>query len=706
MYQLVICEKPSQGKSVAAALGGGRSINGAIQGDGWIVAWCVGHLMRACWPEEYKEFVATFPPGVTSGWVPEVLPFLPKNFRYRGVDVGGLDRQYATVIKLIKGASDIVIGTDPDREGEMIGWELLDAAGWKGKVQRLWMLDTTKASIIEAYNNLRDASDTYNLYLAARARSKADFLVGVNNSRAAAIAFGSYGERVSVGRIQSPVVYMIYKQFMERKGFTKRQFFVLDGHFTFDNHRWVMRYTPSERIFDRSVIEGISNGLKGQKTPLRRIDEIKFEGPPRLFSLATLQQLANALFGWSADYTLAVLQVLYDNEYVSYPRSDFDILPIDHKSRAPEIIAHISDHLGLSGRQRIVSEDIVFRTEGKKPFYHEKADAHYAIVPSLKPLNASDLNITKSGGYSISRDELLKLYEVVARRFLAAHMPDSEVSSRVFTTEVDGAIFSARSRQILSPGWRTMEKDEPNDNNSDEDNEEKSIVLPDIADGSLITLSDTNIVDRWTSPPEKMTERALLRRMRGIANYPEYVSDPKMRSILKETSGLGTVATQGAIIKRVKDVGYVVVEKGELIPSQKGIDFVEVLREFVPGLLDPAVTATWEMMLEGIVDGSVKEEDFIAQIHDTIREDVRVILSQKGVKSFASSNVKSSTGKKTVSVKKASVARLTTSGTKLNVEFSRKDEARGLGARWNGEKKYWYAPNGADLSVFKRAGFL
>lgn len=691
-HKLYLCEKPDQGRTVAKALGGGQATAGGITGNGWSVTWGFGHLMTPYMPHEYNEDLKK--------WSWEPLPIVPDKFLFRPKD-GGASKQLNNIKTLLKGASEIVISTDADREGELIAYTIMNHLNWKGATSRLWLSDLTIPAVQKALANIKDSATTKPLYLAAMTRTYADWIVGMNMSRAATLKLGAYGEKpMSVGRVQTPVLGMIVTQERKIKNFKAQDYFEIIANVRTDQGSLQMRFAPApeKRITNRDEITQLVQKVNGAKGPISVKTEAKKQSPPPLFDLNGLQQECNGKFGWSADKTLKVMQSLYEtHKYLTYPRTDSTALPEEHKQNIPSISLNLSSvpelkHLATRMQTPEIRSSI---------YNDKKVTAHHAIIPTN---DAPDIS-------KLSTDEA-KLFLLVCKTWIAAHLPDMEYLQTTIAFNANGVPFKASGRQVTKTGWKDAfstaaglseldSGDEVDDKNSEDDQ-----TLPPLKDGEPAEANNPKIEAKKTKPPTRFTEKTLLQAMKNVASH---VDDPAAKKTLKATSGIGTPATRANVIETLKAREYIKVTKKQLVPSERAFALIDAMNKVAPAYADPVMTARWEDVLEEIAAGADKVKAFVSGIASACKKDIQAIKD---------SDFKRMEGSKKPGDKKKGPQPgdkghiegdwklAIKDGTPLNVKFDQRDAAKKLGARWDADRKSWVAPKGKDLEPFKSAGML
>lgn len=684
---LYLCEKPDQGRMIAKALGGGNKVSGGVEADDWVVTWGFGHLFSPFMPEDYN------PDHKKWNW--DSLPIVPEKFRFKPRE-GGAAQQIGYIKTHLKKATDLVIATDADREGELIAYEIINELKWQGPTKRLWLLDLTPSAIQLALSRLKAAEETKPFYLAALTRTYADWIVGMNMSRAATLKLAAYGAKpMSVGRVQTPVLAMIVD--LERKitNFKPEDYFEITATVATDKGTLRMRHAPpaENRIKDRAQAEAMRAKVEGAKGPLNAKTEAKSESPPPLLDLSALQQACNRKFAWSADKALKVMQSLYETHQVlTYPRTDCQALPEEHKANVGPIAANLLALPQYAGMQPHLASPKV-----RSSVYNDaKVTAHHAIVPTLKAVDWSALS-----------DDEKKLYDLVARHWIAAHLPDMEYLQTSITMDAGGVLLKASGRQITKEGWRVAFAKVSAQAAAEEEDEEEAgddadQVLPPIKSGDIGTVTKALLDSKKTKPPARFTEATLLRAMENVAAF---VDDPAAKKTLKDTSGIGTPATRANVIETLKDRAYIVIKKKQLSPTETAFTLIDSLRKVAPDYANPVMTARWEDVLEEIAGGKNLVKPFVDGIAQAVRKDVDA-LKVADIKRMGGDVRPARPGAPTAGRIEGDWKAAIAEGTPLVVPFDSRDKAKGLGARWDGDRKVWVVPKGVDPTPFKKAGFL
>jgi DNA topoisomerase-3 len=602
--RLIVAEKPSVGRDIASALGRHSKGKGALTGDGWTVTWALGHLAELAPPDAYGEQYKK--------WRLETLPILPERFKVR-VTAKTRD-QFAVVKKLLQDPSvtEVVNACDAGREGELIFAYLYGLSGCKKPVRRLWISSLTPEAIRSGFAALRDGRSMRPLEDAARSRSESDWIVGMNATRAYSVRFGRPGNVLSVGRVQTPTLRLIVDREKEIEDFKPEKFWTVHARFaregvTYDG---VWFKNKQNRLKEKEAAEEIAAKVRGGTGTVKKAEQkTASEKPPLLYDLTELQRNANARFGFTAERTLRAAQALYEEKkLITYPRTSSRYLSKDMvgglKKRVEaagalnELAPFAEKLLGLSRlpiSKRIVDD--------------AKVTDHHAIVPTGK----------KHSG-RLPPDEA-KIYDLVARRFLAVFFPAARFENTTVVTEVRGETFLSKGRVVLEAGWRALYPDGVGGKK-----EKEPPVLPPIQVGQEWLVAKVGVKEGETKPPPRYSESALLGAMETAGKF---VEDEELRQAMKE-SGLGTPATRAAIIERLIKVGYVEREKKALVPTGKGRALISLLGE--SALSSPELTGQWERRLAEMERGAERRPDFMADIGSFTTSLVEGVRSMEGEK--------------------------------------------------------------------------
>jgi DNA topoisomerase-3 len=584
--RLIVAEKPSVGRDIAGALGRHRRVKGALVGDGWTVTWALGHLAELAPPDAYGEEYKK--------WRLESLPILPGRFKVR---VNNKTReQFGVVRGLMKDPSvtEVVNACDAGREGELIFAYLYGLSGSKKPVMRLWISSLTHEAILAGFGALRDGSTMKPLEDAARSRGEADWIVGMNATRAYSVRFGGRGNVLSVGRVQTPTLKLLVEREKEIQEFEPEKFWTVHARFlreglTYDG---VWFKNKQNRLPAQEAADRIAEKVRGGVGTVRKAQKkTATEKPPLLYDLTELQRNANARYGFTAERTLRAAQALYEErKLITYPRTSSRYLSRDMVGglqKRVEAAGALPD-LSPFAEKLLEAQKLPI---SKRIVDDSKVTDHHAIVPTNKK---------SSGG--LPPDEA-KVYDLVARRFLAVFFPAARFENTIVVTEVREETFLARGRVVLEAGWRALYPDGVGGRK-----EREPPVLPPIEVGQEWAVAKVGVKEGETKPPPRYSESALLGAMETAGKL---VEDEELRQQMKD-SGLGTPATRAATIERLIKVGYVEREKKALVPTEKGKSLIGLLGE--SPLTSAELTARWEERLAKMEKGAERRPDFMADI--------------------------------------------------------------------------------------------
>ena len=597
--ELILCEKPKVGRDTARLLGiQEQHREYIICNGGKVVTWAIGHLLQQDEPERYDPRYHQ--------WLWHDLPIIPETFKVspnpRTKD------QFKAIRGLLKKASKVLIATDAGREGELIAREIIHYCGYKGPIDRVWAQAQDDSSLLAALKAPLLGVKTEGLYRSALARQQSDWVVGMNMSRAVTLRFRqktNSGDTHSIGRVKTPTLKLVYDRDEAIRKFVSQEFFELGATIRAENDHiveMVFRPKEEERIFDRVDAEKLAAAATGTRGPIQVKTEPKKEEPPKLFELTELQKRCNALFGWSAKRTLDLAQTLYqDRHAITYPRSDCAYLPDEQKEGIPAILAIAA---AVLNDPKLAQLKPVIR---KSVFDSSKVEEHNAIIPTT----------ARPQFESFSKEEA-SLYNLIVKRYVAALMPAREYDETEMSFQAGDILFKTKGQVTKSLGWRALYLQ------SDEEIQDK--LLPAIADQMPGVAESVEVFSRKTTPPKPYTEATLLEDMKSVAKF---VINPEHKKRLKETSGIGTVATRAAIIEELKHprCQYLILDGKYLHCTAKGLHLIAWLDSHLPRLTDPVETALWEDALREIEKGAVKPEQFVAGISQTIRQNLKTLLN-------------------------------------------------------------------------------
>lgn len=616
MRKLVIAEKPSVAGAIAEALGGGFTRQeGYLERDDVVITWAFGHIVRYADPEAYGE-------QYQGRWRMDVLPILPERFKL--VPDPTSVKQLKIVMGLLKSPFDSVVnGCDSGREGEHIFRLIYAISGSRLPVERLWTASMNPEGILEAWQNLRPGSAYNNLAASAQARAEADWLVGMNLTRAFSVHHGSL---LSCGRVQTPVLAMIVEREREIENFTPRDFWEL--RVDFDNpagsYRGKWFRGDTSRFDALADARAVQQKVAGQTGTVVKVEQRqRRSAPPPLYDLTALQRDMNRQYGFTAQKTLSIAQALYEqHKVITYPRTDSRFLTRDMQPRLPALVGSLADRFP----KEVERLNRVGRLEAAHVINDKKVTDHHAIIPTGKP------------PVGLNPDEQ-KVFDAIARRFLAVFYPPCVQDVTVVVTEVAGETFLTRGSVMVEPGWRELysqwsAEDEGGSRKAkekeraDETEDDAAGDLPPLEEGSASRVVDTEIAAGQTKPPARYTEASILAAMEKAGRF---VEAEDLREALK-SRGLGTPATRAAILERLKEVGYIQVKGKRLVPTEKGRLFISAVP--LPTLRSPEMTAQWEMRLTAIEEGAATYQDFIRDIRAFVTEAVSTVAASPRVEAL------------------------------------------------------------------------
>ena len=576
---LVLAEKPSVGREIARVLGCKRGGEGYLEGDRYVVTWALGHLVTLADPDVYEK--------KWEKWDMETLPMLPQNMKLVVIPQTG--RQFRVVQGLMKrgDVSDLIIATDAGREGELVARWIMVKAGWKKPVKRLWISSQTDRAIKEGFQNLRPGSDYDNLYRSAQARSEADWLVGLNVTRALTCR---HNAQLSAGRVQTPTLALIVKREQEIRNFVPKDYWGVRLKAGGFSATWRDK-NNNARTFDKALAERIAAQSQGEAviTQVRKMR--RQTPPPAAYDLTELQRDANKKYAYSAKETLNIMQSLYEqHKLLTYPRTDSRYISDDVVATLPERIKAV-----MVDSYKPFAQEIMRNRPLKTKYLvnNAKVTDHHAIIPTeespeLWRLSGPERNI----------------YDLVVRRFLAVLLPPAEYEEVDLTMTAGGNTFTAKGKIVHTAGWKAVY----DRSFSFDEEEEESQSLPDVKQGQRLKISSVQVTSGKTPPPPRYTEATLLTAM----EHPNtQVEDKELRKILEQTSGLGTPATRADIIEKLFSAFYIERRGKELVPTSKGIQLVELAPE---DLRSAALTAKWEDRLSRIAKGMERDSKFIEEM--------------------------------------------------------------------------------------------
>ena len=592
---MIVCiaEKPSVAREIAKVLGANSQHDGYLEGNGYQVTWTFGHLCTLKEPHDYCD--------QWRRWTIGSLPMIPPRFGIKLIDNEGYKKQFAVIERLMQAADGIINCGDAGQEGELIQRWVMQKAKAKCPVQRLWVSSLTEEAIREAFANLKPQDEYQSLYEAGLCRAIGDWLLGMNATRLYTLRFAQQkGQILSIGRVQTPTLAMIVKRYFEIKNFKPEKYWILSTLY-----RGVVFNSTKGKIKDPKDFTDLS-ALKAKEFTVTSIEQkAGTEAPPRLFDLTSLQVECNKKFSFSADDTLKHIQSLYEKKLTTYPRVDTTYLSDDVYAKCPSILQGITPYAPLV--QPLMGKKL---KKSKKVFDSSKVTDHHAIIPTgQNPQNVS-----------LSHDEK-RVYDLVARHFIAVFYPDCKFSTTTVLGEVEKIEFKAAGKQILEEGWRVVfgGKSEPSDNSENSDNPDKEQVLPKFDKGEHGP-HEPSLTEKQTTPPKPYTEATLLRAMETAGKM---VDNEELRDALK-ANGIGRPSTRAAIIETLYKRQYISKVRKSLEPTPTGIALIGVIQEEL--LKSAELTGQWEKKLRDIEAHKYSAPQFIEELKQMTVQVVQEVM--------------------------------------------------------------------------------
>ena len=623
---MIVCiaEKPSVAKDIARIIGANSSRDGYMEGNGYQVTWTFGHLCELKMPEDYTP--------MWKAWSLSALPMIPPRFGIRLKDDEGIKKQFATIEKLMQQADGIINCGDAGQEGELIQRWVMQKAQAKCPVQRLWISSMTDEAIREGFANLKDQAEYQSLYLAGLSRAVGDWLLGINCTRLYTIKYGQNRQVLSIGRVQTPTLALIVNRQKEIDNFKPEPYWVLatvyrDTTFTATSGKFTSK-EEGEKAFA---------AIEGKPFTVTKVEKKNGkETPPSLYDLTSLQVDCNKKYGFSAEMTLNIIQQLYEQKLTTYPRVDTTFLPDDVYDKCPQTMNGLFQ-VKVAGQAPYA--DLIRPLGGKpllkskKVFDSSKVTDHHAIIPTgIVPQNLTDVQ--------------RKVYDLIARRFIAVFYPDCKFAQTTVLGEVqpvqsvatesqqteptetaaptqakDQAIeFKVTGRTILDPGWRSVYAKDTQADDDEKKPEEEERTLPVFVKGESGDHIPT-LTEKWTTPPKYYTEATLLRAMETAGKL---VEDEELRRVMKE-NGIGRPSTRAAIIETLFKRHYIKKERKNLLATPTGIELIDLIREEL--LKSAELTGIWEKKLRDIEAQKYDPQQFINELKQQVTEIVRDVIS-------------------------------------------------------------------------------
>lgn len=570
--------------AVAACIGADGKKEGYLEGNGYLVSWCVGHLVELAQPESYSD--------AWKKWTYESLPILPENWQYEVKS--GTAAQYRVLKKLMDdpGVGAIIEATDAGREGELIFRLVYHQAGCTKPIERLWISSMEESAIREGFANLKPGSEYDHLYESALCRQRADWLVGLNGTRLFTVLYGS--KMLKVGRVQTPTLAMLVEREETIRNFKKEQYFM--AHILMDSVD-----AATGRMDSREEAERLAGKCQDGQAVVEKVEkEQKTAAPPKLYDLTTLQRDANRLFGFTAKQILEYTQSLYEKKLVTYPRTDSQYLSDDMGDTAESVIAAIYQSIRFE-KQAGAAPDTARVMDSRK------VTDHHAIIPTME--------IGKADISSVPEPER-KILSLVANRLLCATGEKHLYETVKAEIRCAGSVFTASGKTVLQNGWKGFESSFRHEFKTMEEKEPEEKKLPELSEGMVFAHVQTKVTEHFTSPPKHFTEDSLLASMER-AGAADMGPDA-------ERKGLGTPATRADIIEKLVRDGFVKREKKQMLPTEDGVKLIAILPDVVKS---PKLTADWENALALVAKGEYPMQEFMAGIENMVKELVRTYHS-------------------------------------------------------------------------------
>ena len=618
---MIVCiaEKPSVAKDIARIIGANSPRDGYMEGNGYQVTWTFGHLCELKEPDDYTP--------MWKRWSLSALPMIPQRFGIKLINDEGIKRQFSTIERLMQAADEIINCGDAGQEGELIQRWVMQKAGAKCPVKRLWISSMTDEAIRQGFQELRDQGEYQSLYMAGLSRAIGDWILGMNATRLYTLKYGQNRQVLSIGRVQTPTLALIVNRQKEIDNFVSEPYWVLatiyrDTQFTATSGKFTSK-EEGEKAF--GTIAGkpftVTSVQKKQGT----------EAPPHLFDLTSLQVECNRKFSYSADMTLKLIQSLYEKKYTTYPRVDTQYLSDDIYPKCPQILNGVSQARIASQTkylplvQRLVELTGKKLPKSKKVFDTSKVTDHHAIIPTgVPPTGLTDMEAN--------------VYDLVATRFISVFYPDCKFSTTTVMGEVvnedsgkpEKIEFKATGKEILSPGWREvyaretkLAADEEDNPDNKKDDEERT--LPAFVKGESGDHTPT-LTEKWTTPPKYYTEATLLRAMETAGKF---VEDEQLRAALKE-NGIGRPSSRAGIIETLFKRHYIKRQRKNLLATPTGIELIDTIKEEL--LKSCELTGIWEKRLRDIEHKTYDPADFIAGLKEQITKIVNDVLADNSAR--------------------------------------------------------------------------
>lgn len=584
--KLCLAEKPSVAKEIAQILGANSRKDGYYEGKGYQVSWTFGHLCTLKTPDDYKQ--------EWKSWKLHTLPMIPQRFGIKLIDNPGIEKQFNTIKRLAETCDEVINCGDAGIEGELIQRWVLLKTQTKAPLKRLWISSLTEEAIREGFNNLKDGSEYDTLYAAGNARAIGDWLLGMNATRLYTVKYGKGRAVLSIGRVQTPTLALIVNRFKEIQNFISQPFWELKTVY-----RNVSFSSTKGRFLDKDEAQKVASEIKEHEFEIKSSAKKKGkESPPKLFDLTSLQVECNRKFDFSAEETLKLIQTLYERKLVTYPRVDTTFLPTDMYPKIEKTLEGLKPYANFT--EKILAGKI---PKSKKVFDDKKITDHHAIIPT----GVAPGNLTL---------EQKKIYDTIARRFIAAFYPDCIVSNTTVIGESADYEFKATGRIIIDQGWRVLYPQKASVKSNDEPQE-----MPLFEKGEKGP-HEPDLQEKETSPPKQYSEATLLRAMETAGKN---IDDDELRDAMKE-NGIGRPSTRANIIETLFKRKYIVRERKNLIPTSTGIDLIDTISNDL--LKSAELTGIWERKLRLIEKGEYEAGSFMNEMKTMVYDLVCDVLKE------------------------------------------------------------------------------
>ena len=606
---MIVCiaEKPSVARDIARIIGATGSHDGYMEGNGFQVTWTFGHLCTLKEPHDYTP--------MWKSWSLTALPMIPPRFGIKLIDDNGIKKQFGIIERLMQAADSIVNCGDAGQEGELIQRWVMQKAGVKCPIKRLWISSMTDEAIREGFAKLKDQQDYQPLYLAGLSRAIGDWLLGMNATRLYTLKYGQNRQVLSIGRVQTPTLALIVKRQREIESFKPEPYWVLATIYRDTTFTAVIDDGEDRDKDKKKSPKGFSSKEEGEKAfvliegkPFMVTGVAKKNGteqPPQLYDLTSLQVDCNRKFGYSAEQSLNLIQSLYEHKFTTYPRVDTQYLSDDIYSKCPQTLNGLYQ-VKFFGKAPYAD---IIRSIGGKPlkkskrvFDTSKVTDHHAIIPTgVIPQGLSDAE--------------RNVYDLIARRFIGVFLPDCQFSSTTVTGEVDKIKFKATGKEIINPGWRIVKAKE----SDEERNGNEELTLPTFVKGESGNHYPT-LTEKWTTPPPYYTEASLLRAMETAGRF---VDDETLRAALKE-NGIGRPSSRAGIIETLFKRRYIKRERKRLVATPTGIELIDIIHEEL--LKSCELTGIWEKKLRDIEHKTYDAQQFVNELKQQVTEIVNDVM--------------------------------------------------------------------------------